>query len=70
MEASMKVKAIKNYYDLELKKNIAVGEEFEVSAERAKALSTVNNKAGIVLAEVIESTTTDKVAKGRKKKEA
>ena len=67
----MKVRAIKNYYDLELKRNIAVGEEFEVTAARAKELTTVNNKAGIVLAEIIEVTpTTEKVAKGRKKKEA
>ena len=69
----MKVKCIKSYYDLKLNKTINVGDEFEVTEARAKELSSVNNRAGSVLVEMITTTTTtDKVAKGkpRAKKEA
>lgn len=50
----MKVKAIKDYNDLVLNKLIKEGTEFEVSEARAKELSTTNNKAGMVLVEVLE----------------
>lgn len=67
----MKVKCIKDYYDLELKKNVSKGTEFEVTEERGKALTTSNNKAGYPLCEEVTAPTTDKVVKERpKKKEA
>lgn len=34
----MKIKAIENYFDLKLKKQIVIGDEYEVSPERAKEL--------------------------------
>ena len=65
----MKVKAIKDFYDLERKVNVKAGDEFEVSEARGKALTTTNNKAGYVLCE--ELTTPEKaVKKARTKKEA
>ena len=65
----MKVKAIKDFYDLERKVNVKAGDEFEVSEARGKALTTTNNKAGCVLCEVL--TTPEKVVKKtRTKKEA
>lgn len=72
----MKVRAIREYYDLELKKSVKVGDELTVSAARGKALSSKNNKAGYILCEVIEAdattTTTEKVveAKAEAKTEA
>lgn len=67
----MKVKCIKDYYDIELKKTIVNGTEFEVADARGKALTTHNNKAGYPLCEEVTTPTTDKVVKQRpKKKEA
>ena len=70
----MRVKCVKAYYDLKLKKTINAGDEFEVDEARAKELSSVNNKAGSVLVEIITTTTTttttDKVAKGKPRKKA
>ena len=66
----MKVKCIKDYYDIELKKTIVNGTEFEVADARGKTLTTHNNKAGYPLCEEV-TTTTEKVVKQRpKKKEA
>jgi len=75
VEVKMRVKCIKDYQDLELKRLVKVGEEFEVSEARGKALTTVNNKAGRILCEEVTTPTTEKVAeaapkKSRKKKEA
>lgn len=65
----MRVKCVKSYYDLKLKKTINAGDEFEVDEARAKQLSSVNNRAGSVLVEIIATTTTtDKVAKGKPRK--
>ena len=63
----MKVRAIKDYYDLELKKTVKIGEEITVSAARGKALTTKNNKAGYALCEIVEADaattpTTEEVA--------
>ena len=67
----MRVKCIKDYHDLELKKNVAKGDEFEVTEARGKALTTNANKAGEPLCEEVTTPTTDKVVKQRpKKKEA
>lgn len=67
----MRVKCIKDYYDLELKKNVAKDDEFEVDDARGKALTTHNNKAGYPLCEEVTTPTTDKAVKQRpKKKEA
>lgn len=59
----MKVKCIKEYYDLELLKVVKVGDELDVSDTRAKALTTTKNKMGVVLCEA-----DDKVVKQRKTK--
>ena len=66
----MRVRAIKDYYDLELKKTVKIGEEFTVTAARGGALTTKNNKAGYALCEVIEATTptTEEVAEAAPKK--
>jgi len=55
----MKVKAIRDYYDLKLKKNVLVkdNEVFEVSEERAKELTTADNKAGYPVCVVVEDET-------------
>ena len=74
----MKVRAIKDYYDLELKKTVKIGEEITVSAARGKALTTKNNKAGYALCEIVEADaattpTTEEVAEAKaepKKKRA
>ena len=71
----MRVKCIKAYQDLQLKRLVNVGEEFEVSDSRGKELTTVNNKSGRILCEEVTTPTTEKVAeaapkKSRKKKEA
>lgn len=58
----MRVKCIKAFYDLERKSAVAVGDQFEVSKARGEALTSVNNKAGYVLCEVIPTPTTEKVA--------
>lgn len=65
----MRVKCVKPYHDLKLNKDIKLDDEFEVDEARAKELSSVNNKAGCVLVEIITTTTTtDKVAKGKPRK--
>ena len=67
----MLVKCIKDYYDLQLKKAIKVGDTLEVTEERAAALCSANNKAGYQLCEPVPTPTTEKVAKkSRAKKEA
>lgn len=66
----MKVKCIKDYYDIELKKTVVKGTEYEVADARGKALTTHNNKAGYPLCEEVTTTTPEKVVKQRKKKEA
>ena len=68
----MKVKCIKAYYDLQLKKSVNVGEVYDVTDERAEELGSANNKAGVVLVEVLPDTepqAAEKPAKGRKKKQ-
>ena len=45
----MRVKAIKDYYDLVLQKDIITGEEYEVADARGKALTTAANNAGCAL---------------------
>lgn len=68
-----KVKVIKQYYDLELKKSLSVGDEVEMRDERAAQLSGNNNAIGCPLVEILATTTptTEKVAKKpRAKKEA
>jgi hypothetical protein len=67
----MRVKCIKDYYDIELKKDVIKDTEFDVSDARGKALTTHGNKAGYPLCEEVTTPTTEKVAKQRpKKKEA
>ena len=58
-----KVKCILGYFDTKLNRSVAIGEELDVAEDRAKQL---------VKAKVCEvtTTTTEKVAKTRKKKEA
>ena len=55
------VKAIKNYYDLQLEHSVETGEEFKVSEARAEELSTANNKAGEPLVKIV--TTSKKTGK-------
>ncbi len=61
----LNVKCILNYYDTKLNRNVVIGEEFEVTEDRAKQLTNAK------VAEVT-TPTTEKVAtpKTRKKKEA
>ena len=70
----MRVKCVKAYYDLELKKNVSVGEEFDVTTARGQALTSTDNKAGMVLCEELVAATDapegEPVKKSRKKKEA
>lgn len=62
----MKVKAIKDYFDLELNKMVKALDEFDVSEERAKELSSADNKAKQPLVEILEvaTPTTDEVDEG------
>ncbi len=53
------VKCVKGYFDTQLNRHVDVNEEFEVTEERAKRLIKAN----------VATTTTEKVAKGRKKRE-
>ena len=55
----MRVRCIEAYYDLELKKNIKAGEEYELSEERAKELSSIDNKAKRILVEILGEVKTD-----------
>ena len=66
----MKVRVIKQYYDLELKKTVKVDEEFTVTEARGEALTTANNKAGCVLCKVVEETEKVEGAKKGAKKRA
>lgn len=59
----MKMKCVKPYYDLLLKENKAVGDEFEADSDRAKTL--VSKEVAVVIKET--NTTTKKVAKPKKK---
>ena len=59
----VKVKCILGYYDTKLNRSVAIDEELEVTDERAKQLT----KAKVC---EVTTTTTEKVAKTRKKKEA
>ena len=67
-----KIKVTNNYYDLKLKKNVFVGDELTVSDDSAAELCSVNNKAGIILAEYVTESESDTVSepvkKSRKKK--
>lgn len=66
----MVVKCIKEFYDLERKVTVKVGDEFEVSKARGEALTSTNNKAHCVLCEVVAMTETETAPKkSRKKKE-
>lgn len=60
----MKVKAITDYNDTKLNRLVKNGEELEVTDNRANIL--INAKVAMA----IPTPTTEKVAKGRKKKEA
>lgn len=64
----MRVKCVKEYYDLQLKKTVQVGEVYDVAEERAMELASTNNKAGAVLVEM-QPEPAEKAAKGRKKKQ-
>ena len=55
----MRVRCIEAYYDLELKKNIKAGDEYELTEERAKELSSVDNKAKRILVEILGEVKTD-----------
>lgn len=59
------VKCVKGYYDTKLNRSVVIGEEFEVTDDRAKQLL----KAGV---SEVTTPTTEKVAtkKTRAKKEA
>jgi hypothetical protein len=61
----MRVKCIKKYFDRELNKRIELDTEFDVSDARARVLIGAK-----VCEEVTTTTTPEKVAKPRKKKEA
>lgn len=64
-----KVKVIKPYYDLKLKKSLSAGDEVEMTEERAAQLSTNNNAMGCPLVEILAATTPtpEKVAKAKAK---
>lgn len=64
-----KVKVIKPYYDLKLKKSLSIGAEVEMTEERAVELSGTNNAIGVPLVEILAATTptTEKVAKAKAK---
>lgn len=49
----MQVRALKDYYDITLKQTIKKGQEVEMTEERAKELSTKENKAKMKLVEII-----------------
>lgn len=50
----MKIKAIKDFYDLKAGVMRKTGDEFEVSAARAKELTTFKNRAGEILCIVLK----------------
>lgn len=51
----MKVKCIKDYFDLEMNRAVKALEEFEVTAARGRELASAKNKAGFPLVEIIEA---------------
>lgn len=53
----MKVKALKDYNDLQLNKLIKAGTEYEVPEKRAKELASTKNASGMILVEIIEEET-------------
>lgn len=66
----MKIKCIEPYYDMQLKKNIEKDEVLEVDETRAKELTSKNNKAGRILAILVEDATTpttEKMVKPKKR---
>ena len=63
----MKVKAIKDYFDLEMNKAVKALDEFEVSDARAKELASAKNKSKQPLVEILEETPTPKKNGGKKK---
>lgn len=54
----MKIKILTEYNDLQLKRKVIVGEILDVSEERAKELTTTNNKAHMILAEIVKKRST------------
>ena len=50
----MKIRVLHEYNDLQLKRKVEVDEILDVSEERAKELTTKNNRAQMILAEVIK----------------
>ena len=52
----MKIKILTEYNDLQLKRRVKVGEILDVSEERAKELTTTNNKAHMILARRVRAT--------------
>lgn len=59
----MKVKVITDFYDLEADKMRKIGDEFEVSAARAKELTTYKNKAGEILCVMLKKDNKNEPAK-------
>ena len=64
----MRVKCVKEYYDLQLKKPVQIGEVYDVPEDRAMELAGTNNKACAVLVEMLTEPS-EKAAKRRKKKQ-
>ena len=56
----VKVKCILKYYDTKLNKSVTIGEEFDVTDDRAKQLVKAK------VAELVTTPTTEKVAKVKK----
>lgn len=59
-----KVKCILGYYDTQLNKSVAIGDEFKVADDRARQLVKAK------VAEVVTTPTTEKVAAPAKPKKA
>lgn len=67
-EVNMKIKAIENYFDLKLKKQIVIGDEYEVSPERAKELGDKKlvEFLTVYIGEEIEDANRKTVSKSKK----
>lgn len=65
----MKIKAITDYYDLELDRAVKRGEEIEVSDARAKVLCTTENPTHSILCEKVTTASPTPKRGGRKQKE-
>ena len=65
----MKVRALRDYNDLQLKKLIKKGTEFDVPEKRALELSGTDNKAGMALVELLEEAPKAKPKKASVKKD-